>query len=29
VAAVTLVIGLLFVRETRDVDIGSDTLERE
>jgi len=29
VAAVTLVIGLLFVRETRQVDIGSDTLAHE
>jgi MFS family permease len=28
VAAITLVIGLLFVRETKDVDIGSDTLAR-
>jgi nitrate/nitrite transporter NarK len=28
VAAVTLVVGLLFVHETRDVDIGSDTLGR-
>jgi len=26
VAALSLVIGLLFVRDTRDVDIGSDTL---
>lgn len=28
VAALTLVIGLLFVHETHDVDIGSETLER-
>ena len=28
VAALSLVVGLLFVRETRDVDIGSDTLTR-
>ena len=28
VAAITLVIGVLFVHETRDVDIMSDTLER-
>jgi hypothetical protein len=29
VAAVTLVVGLLFVRETKDVDLGSDTLARQ
>jgi hypothetical protein len=29
VAAITFVIGLLFVRETRDVDIGSETLGRK
>src|SRR6476660_6084643 len=28
VAAITLVIGLLFVRETRDVDIGNEALDR-